>query len=230
MERPVFTSTRLRVVTAAVEAGRLYEKRPMDVPLRAIVGLGRGDVCEDGQSWRYVVEHVLHGDHGQWDERALAYFESEIGDQDFPAPGSRCRFELHCVGGAVFCETGNHRLPAGMAWLAATQGEQAVFRSVWMSVQPVDERIVAQLLRWRSEGRRLSADISAGRHIFRSERKGRVETFVFDGGLMRPVFDPVDNGMFKRPQPVGRHFAWTAIPDTLLDAWADAAWLDSTEA
>lgn len=224
LDRPVFTDTQLITVLRAVETENSRLGPHVDVPIRAIVGLSHAHPKDEGKSWRHVVNHVLHGDHGQWDERVLAYFESEIGDQWFPAPNSRERLELRCVGGAVFCTTGNHRLPAGIAWLAATQGENARFRKVWTTFSSVNRRLIESLQRWRQEGRRLSVDWCAGGyHVFRTERDGEVETFIFTDGKMKAKFAE-EHRLFDRRKPFGDHFSWIEIPDTLLDAWTTEQW------
>ncbi len=88
----------------------------LDVPLAAIVALDHKHFAQEAGSWRTLLDG-LHGTG--WDDRTIAWIESEIGQSWFPAPEAAQDLRLYAVGGAVRCGNGMHRLVAAVCWLAA---------------------------------------------------------------------------------------------------------------
>jgi hypothetical protein len=107
-----------------------------DVPLGAIMTLGREDFWMRGDSWRVVVSrnqeqydpHGL-GMHGRdWSDLVFSYFEGDLLERSFPATGAEGPLKLQSFGGYVTYESGNHRLVGGYCWLAAKHGLLAILR------------------------------------------------------------------------------------------------------
>jgi hypothetical protein len=92
----------------------------IDLPAKNFVAIGRSDILKnsDYNSLRYLINNEIHG--VGWDDRVFNYFESELLENDFPAPGSSRCLEVSTYGGAITCGNGNHRLIAACCWLIAT--------------------------------------------------------------------------------------------------------------
>lgn len=126
-----------------IESGRVIECY-IDVPVKSIVALGRGDFWDEGGTWR----DALHGLHGRgWDDAIFRYFEGDLFEQSFPVPGNMTELRLACIGGACEVRNGNHRVVAGKAWLISRCGNHAIFRKAKTFYYPIHDRIKALLSR-----------------------------------------------------------------------------------
>lgn len=116
----------------------------VDVPVANIFGLQRlGDTWEHGDSWLDVVNNRLIGE--DWNEDVFEYFEGELFDKEFPPISSKGSLELYAYGEAVLCQNGNHRLPAGVCWLASNFGDSYSFKKVALTLFPLDSKKIEQL-------------------------------------------------------------------------------------
>jgi len=90
----------------------------VDVPIYKIVGLSRmNDAWEVGDTWEDVMNKRLTGIG--WREEVYDYFEDSLKKKEFPSKGARGELSLTSYHGLTVCESGNHRLPAMVCYLAA---------------------------------------------------------------------------------------------------------------
>lgn len=135
--------------------------RYVDVPLAAVMALGRWDFWKSGDSWRDIVSRQQPEDrphdpgmHGRdWTDRVFPHFEGELRDDCFPAGGAAGPLKLRSYGGFIECESGNHRLVGAYCWLASKDGHLAKLRKARVSYRPIRrpirERIAESLVMGR---------------------------------------------------------------------------------
>ncbi|MBB3268726.1 hypothetical protein FHW79_006401 [Azospirillum sp. OGB3] len=196
----------------------------LDVPVTAVVALGRSRLIKPGATWRRIVDEHLTDD--TWTDRVFDYIESEIRKQRFPAKGADGVLMLDACGGAVACSNGNHRLAAAIAWLAARHGDDAVLRKVVTNVVSLDNAIAGPLLAAHARGARvaLACHPTDGALLCRVRTTWRVSITVF-----RRDAGPEGRWGADRSQTAGKlpEESWETVPATVLDAWRDAHWLST---
>jgi len=222
LDRPVMNDKHL--IFDAVENGVACVAGYFDVPIGAVVALGRSDFSEDMDTWRTVVKDGLYN---EWDLPVIDYFESEIRDQDFPAPGAYRDLRLYACGGAVLCSNGNHRLAGAVGWLAATKGSDTVLRKAFMEVAPVREKLIDMMVERRTAG--WSVEVtqrsSDGAYFIRFAKGRKREVFSTKGDTPTQRFAP-ERKFFIR-QPLHVNDQWETVPDIILDAWKDRDWVNT---
>ncbi|RQR27298.1 hypothetical protein [Burkholderia sp. Bp9142] len=162
LDRPLFCSADYSVFLEFL-ADRPMASHYLDVPLRAFVGTQHLNFDPDARTWRHGLTALTGEDKdgGKWDDRALAYFESEIGDQRFPCDAaSGTALQLAAWNGAVFSDNGAHRLIAAVCWLAARKGSEAELRKVRVSHRTLNHEAVELLAKAAAAG----WEIAEGRH------------------------------------------------------------------
>lgn len=85
LDRPVAVDQDLREVISLLAHGE-YQAGYFDVPLTSIVALSHKNFANGAMTWRELFDGLQCSD---WDERALTYFESEIGATLFPSATAR---------------------------------------------------------------------------------------------------------------------------------------------
>lgn len=196
----------------------------IDVPIQAVVALGRADkLLGNRDTWRTVVNKGVHG-HG-WTHGVFDYFDGDILDEPFPAEGATGILELSCVGGAVTCANGNHRLAGALAWIASTRPHDPVMRKVWIKATPVRRNLVASILELRSRGAKFACAMGLveGRPeaVLRVTQWGIARTYCVHGGALERRYT-----LWRRPLDHEGSWHWWAIPDAVLNAWSNSGWLD----
>lgn len=211
-----------------VSSNAARTKAFLNVPIKSIVALGRMDLVGSDATWRSIVNDELAD--GNWDDRVFGYFASEIRDLPFPARGALYNLRLHCYGGAVTVENGNHRLSAAVAWLAATQGEDAFLKKVRTTVIPLDANVVQPLLQEHQRGQQLelAQHSSNNRLYYRSTGKWVKSAFSYYSAEVAWKKEPrrFSNCFARRPPDIPE-CDWAQVPPTVLDAWRDVAWLQT---
>lgn len=207
----------------------------LDVPIASVVALTHRNFSS-AVTWRGMLQD-LHG--FGWDERVLAYCESEIGDQSFPAPAAAYELKLAAYGGAVTCTNGVHRLVAAMNWLGATQDERAVLRKVSVWYRPIDAALVNALRTLQKQGAHLRIgcardDANVRRMWFvEATTARRVGFFHVSPGQCTPI--KVGSRWIAKARALAGleadavHFVseWFDIPPAVLDTMAHDAWIDA---
>lgn len=204
-----------------------YQLGYFDVPLTSIVGLQHKQMAPKASTWRELFGGLLCS---EWDERALAYFESEIGATLFPATRARGALELYACGGAVYCSNGHHRLIAAVIWLASRFGDTAVLRKVRVGYTTIPRQVLQLISTAVQQGKRVDIAefedgalirVSAGRIADYWRKTGEdLQPYPFPRGLIgwyRRRRNPEDN------KETERH--WINVPPFLALALADDAWL-----
>ncbi|AWU95622.1 hypothetical protein [Azospirillum ramasamyi] len=205
-------------------------REEIDVPIRAVVALGRGDgLLGNRDTWRTIIDRGLHGNG--WTHDVFDYFDGEICDRYFPADGANGILELYSVGGAVQCGNGNHRLAGAIGWIASTRPHDPVLRKARVYVGPVLPGIIASILALRSPGTEMACAAGftgRGTETFLRVRQGRdVKTYAVRDGVLEQRFDwRESDGSQRRPIDHEGAWHWWTLPDQVLNAWADAGWLD----
>lgn len=200
----------------------------LDVPISAVVGLGR-QLMHEGDTWRDIVNLRLHG--RGWRDGVLEHLDGEFRDGRFPASDSKERLELYCLGGAVTCSTGNQRLSAAIGWIAATRPRDPVLRKAFVTVRAVRQDLISKLVGLHRDGALLELapfTVQARNHYALRTTQGRsVKTYVIHGSeLERRTVEGGLFGMRKLPLGHGEDWDWRTIPASVLEAWADADWLE----
>ncbi|MFC0403119.1 hypothetical protein [Paraburkholderia rhizosphaerae] len=172
-----------------------------DVPVHAVMGTQHKNGFDDARNWRDALA-ALKGENTageKWDDRALAYIESELVHQPFPCdalPGTT--LQLVSWGGAVFSDNGAHRLIAAVCWLSAKHGADAMLRQAHVTYRPLHSAPVMLM----ASAARGQQDIAYGRHGF--------------GWLIRVGAAPAARYVFLAkeggaPQPVKRRDLWSVL-------------------
>ncbi|MBP2311488.1 hypothetical protein [Azospirillum soli] len=202
----------------------------IDVPIQAVVALGRADkLLGNRDTWRTIVNKGVHG--RGWTHGVFDYFDGDIMDKDFPADGATGMLKLSCIGGAVTCANGNHRLAGAVAWIASTRPHDSVLRKVWVDATPVRRNLVASILELRSRGAKFACahGFVEGRHeyVLRVTRWGIARTYCIRGGVLERCYDWRErSARWRRPLDHEGSWHWWAIPDSVLNAWSNSSWLD----
>lgn len=98
-----------------------------DIQLSAICCLShRNFFNANDPTWR-AATLSLHG-HG-WTDAVFEYFENNLENKPFPAPGAMYELNLKSIGGLVICTKGIHRLVAAKTWLINKYGDGSVLKS-----------------------------------------------------------------------------------------------------
>ncbi|WP_420213444.1 hypothetical protein ACN8ZM_40235 (plasmid) [Burkholderia aenigmatica] len=231
LDRDLIASTfGLSWYAATRNEGRAQATRTLylDVPVRSIVGLFHRSFAPDARTWR----ELLAGLHGKgWGPETLRYFESELGDDFFPAPCSAYGLRLRSWGGALVCSNGMHRLVAGACWLAARQGDNATFRKVRVEYHPLREQAVAVMTEAHRRGELVEAlhNKDSVTMAIRTRSAKRYRYWRLDGEAAVAV--PAPGGWPNRlrrcvglPTRVDR-LHWESVPPAVIDALADDGWL-----
>lgn len=134
----------------------------MDVSVQNIISLNRiDDTWFKGDTWLDALNNRLHGKG--WKEEVFDYYEKEIDAKDFPAPGAREYLQLNSYNGLIGCGNGNHRLIAGLCWMASKYGDtQAILKKVHVHMILFDENRVLVL-------KELYKSYDCGIKIFKNE-------------------------------------------------------------
>ncbi|KVP28920.1 hypothetical protein [Burkholderia ubonensis] len=200
----------------------------LDVPVRNIVGLFHRSFAPDARTWR----ELLAGLHGNgWGPETLRYFESELGDEHFPAPSTAYGLRLQGWGGALVCTNGMHRLVAGACWLATRQGDDATFRKVRVDYYALREQAVAVM----TEAQRCGESVEALHNrdcvtvAIRTRTAKRFRYWRLDGEAAAEI--PAPGGWsdrFRRcvglPTRADK-LHWQPVPPAVIDALGHDAWL-----
>ena len=201
----------------------------LDVPVRSIVGLFHRSFAPDAHTWR----ELLGGLHGKgWGPETLRYFESELGDKHFPAPGAAYGLRLQAWGGALVCANGMHRLVAGACWLAARQGNDATFRKVRVAHYALLDSAVAVMTEARRRGEWVEAAYNRDcvTVAIRARTARRCRYWRVDGEAVVAI--PAPGGWLDRirqraglPARADRQLRWQPVPPAVIDALANDGWL-----
>ncbi|PCE30227.1 hypothetical protein BZL54_21275 [Burkholderia ubonensis subsp. mesacidophila] len=216
----------LREVISLLEHGE-YQAGYFDVPLTSIVALSHKNFATGATTWRELFDGLQCSD---WDERALTYFESEIGATLFPSATARRTLDLSAYGGAVHCSNGNHRLVAAVVWLAARFGDTAVLRKVRVGYTTTHRPAVALIANAVRNGKRVDiASVGAGT-LIRVSGPHTADFWLKTTDNLRPY--PVRRGLAewyrRRKNPAHDEefgLRWLAVPPFLAVALADDDWL-----
>jgi hypothetical protein len=201
----------------------------LDVPLRAIHAT-QHKLFGYAPTWRAALACLTGEDksHRKWDDRALAYFESEIGEQPFPCDAaSSAPLDLEAWGGAVFCANGAQRLIASMGWIAAHKGEAGELRKVRVTHYRLNGEAVGLM----AEAARRKAEIRCGRVggtwlLAIHSRSGlsflaRPKTWLVENGTLASATAAQVDDRFGR----GTLDSLQVLPPELAVAVADDGWL-----
>ncbi|WP_186027051.1 hypothetical protein [Burkholderia gladioli] len=204
-----------------------YQLGYFDVPLTSIVSLDHKQMAPDASTWRELFGGLLCSD---WDDRALAYFESEIGAAFFPATGARGALKLYARGGATYCKNGHHRLIAAVVWLASRFGDTAVLRKVRVEYTTIPRQVLQLISTAVQQGKRVDiAEVDNGA-LIRVSTGRTADYWRKTGEDLQPL--PVPRGLVgwyrrqRNPEDnneTERH--WINVPPFLALALADDAWL-----
>ncbi|CAB3972592.1 MULTISPECIES: hypothetical protein [Burkholderia] len=228
VDRPVALDRELTASTFGLRRSR-ENRIYADVPLTALVGLFHRTWAPDATTWR----SLLGGLHGRgWGSETLAYFESEIGDSHFPAPAAAYPLILRAYGGAVVCVNGMHRLVAGVCWLAAQQGVEALLRKVELQVYDVKRAAVMVMVEAQGRGETVYAAFNANcETVLIRARSARADRYWHvDSDQIVPI--PAPGGWYHAWRRwLGQRaraeagVTWQAVPPTVIAALADDGWL-----
>lgn len=200
----------------------------LDVPVRNIVGLFHRSFAPDARTWRELLAG-LHGDG--WGPETLRYFESELGDEHFPAPGAAYGLRMQGWGAALVCSNGMHRLVAGACWLATRQGDDATFRKVRVDYFPLREQAVAVMAEAQRRGESVEA-LQNSNYVtvaIRTRTAKRYRYWRLDGDAAAEI--PVPGGWpdrLRRRVGLPTHadkWHWQCVPPAVIDALGRDAWL-----
>ncbi|MEB2558743.1 hypothetical protein [Burkholderia cenocepacia] len=209
---------------SASSARTLY----LDVPVRNIVGLFHRSFAPDARTWRELLAG-LHGDG--WGPETLRYFESEVGDEHFPAPSAAYGLRLQAWGGALVCSNGMHRLVAGACWLAARQGNDATFRKVRVDHYALREQAVAVMTAALRRGEAVEAlhNRDCVTVVIRTRTAKRCRYWHLDGEAVEaiPALGGWQDWLRRRVGLPTRtdKLHWQAVPPAVIDALAHDGWL-----
>ncbi|NIE81942.1 MULTISPECIES: hypothetical protein [unclassified Burkholderia] len=226
IDRPVADDRKFREVLWLLQRSD-YQLGYFDVPLTSIVALQHKNMADKASTWRELFGGLLCDD---WDERALAYFESEIGAAPFPARRSRGALKLYACGGAVQCSNGNHRLIAAVLWLASRFGDMAALRKVQVMYTTIPRQVLQLISTAVQQGKRVDiAEVDNGA-LIRVSTGRTADYWRKTGEDLQPL--PVPRGLVgwyrrqRNPEDnneTERH--WINVPPFLALALADDAWL-----
>lgn len=193
-----------------------------DVPVWAVVSLGRRDFLRPGDTWAAAGTERLT-DH--WPLHCLDYLESPLYLAYLNQGNAGGYLELRSVGGAVTCSNANHRLAAAIAWLVAKdKDDNAVLNQVQITIAGVDDKAIEHMLQlWRA-GWKLSyrRDLDEGAyHIKATGRYGRARVFKRkESGFahemwLHPILDwwRQPKNFYVDPE------MWKPFPQCILEAW-----------
>jgi hypothetical protein len=233
VDRPVVLDSEICAVTEGLRTGE-HRTLYADVPLSAIVGLFHNSFAPEATTWR----ELLTGLHGEgWGRDTLAYFESEMGDAHFPAPGAAHPLILRAYGGAVVCVNGMHRLVAGVCRLAARQGASAQFRKVELQYCDIKTAAVAVMRDAARHGARIEAahDARFETVLIRAEASRwphRARYWLIEGDSVSSAVRPPGTWLGRdRWRQAARHpqtnagLRWQRVSDSVLAALANDGWL-----
>ncbi|AJW93720.1 hypothetical protein QHI69_38075 (plasmid) [Burkholderia gladioli pv. gladioli] len=224
--RPVAEAQEFRHVNWLLNR-RDYQVGYFDVPLTSIVSLEHKQMAPNASTWRELFGGLVCSD---WDGRALAYFESEIGAKPFPATGANGALELYARGGAVQCTNGHHRLIAAVVWLASRFGDTAELRKVRVGYTTVPRQVLQLISTGVQQGKRVDiAEIDDGA-LIRVSTARTAEFWRKTGEDLEP--HRVQRGLAewyrRRKNPADDEefgLRWFNVPSSLIAAVADDAWL-----
>jgi len=117
-----------------------------DVPLRNVVGMEKRKFSTACKNWREAAKELHCREWEHIRTEIVDYFQSELRDNEFPAPGSNGPLKLFVTGGAAYCSLGNHRLSAAMVWKAHNEGEDATLKKVMCFHQEVNRSLKKLLI------------------------------------------------------------------------------------
>ncbi|OXJ22509.1 hypothetical protein CFB82_40465 [Burkholderia sp. HI2714] len=206
-----------------------YRTLYLDVPVRSIVGLFHRSFAPDARTWRELLAD-LHGNG--WGLETLRYFESELGDEHFPAPGAAYGLRLQAWGGALVCTNGMHRVVAGACWLAGRQGDDATFRKVRVTHYVLREAAVTVMAEARRRGEWVEAvhNRDSVTVAIRMSTARRCRYWRLDGEAVVAI--PAPGGWLDRlrrraglPARADRHLHWQPVPPAVIDALVNDGWL-----
>lgn len=248
LEREIIDS---QVILRAVDAFRISDgtcqKVRCDIPIHSIISLGRkDDTWIGGDTWRDLIMRRLHGTG--WPAEVFEYFENEIGDKLFPAPGSRGALEILSYGGVSVCSNGNHRLGAAYCWLAATQGPDAHLKSVNTTIVPIDRKKARMVLKAAQDSHTALSICSVPSPCLASEHPwklyiqscsyGKTTYFGLGDDLLKlwPIDKSIPHKIIRLLTDDSyeeRRFReclelqhWHPIPQNVLDIWSTEGWFD----
>ncbi|KVN19061.1 MULTISPECIES: hypothetical protein [unclassified Burkholderia] len=237
IDRPVALSQELSASTIGLSRYAAFGREDsapasrtlyLDVPVRNIVGLFHRSFAPDARTWRELLAG-LHGDG--WGPETLRYFESELGDEHFPAPGAAYGLRLQGWGAALVCSNGMHRLVAGACWLATRQGDEATFRKVRVDHFPLREQAVAVMTEAQRRGESVEAlhNRDCVTVAIRTRTTKRYRYWRLDGEAAAEI--PAPGGWLDRlrrrtgwPTRVDK-WHWQCVPPAVIDALGHDAWL-----
>ena len=224
LDRVVPDPNEITFAFQAVEARNEYGPFDVcrDVPVWAVVSLGRRDFLRPGDTWADAGTRRLID---PWPMHCLDYLESPLYLAHLDQGSAGGYLELRSVGGAVSCSNGNHRLAAAIAWLVAKNGaDNAILNQVQLTIAAADNKAIDQMLQlWRA-GWHLSYRQDLDKGDYHIKATGR-------HGIAR-VYKRVDSGfeheMWMHPilnwwrQPKGFYTdpgGWRPYPECILEAW-----------
>ncbi|MEE4665198.1 hypothetical protein V2J91_05150 [Pseudomonas alliivorans] len=109
----------------------------VDLPIGDLVALQSRKFYPQGATWREAAKGLDCEGWGEQRKAIIKYFESDLEDNKFPAPGALGYLKINFVGGAAYCNIGNHRVVAMKAWLARFHGEHSAFKRVSCQYQDI---------------------------------------------------------------------------------------------
>ena len=202
----------------------------MDIPLSAVVGLQRV-VGFKGATWRQSLDGLAAQD---WDSRVFDYWSGEVRDKVFPAKMAKRALRLECRAGAVLVVNGAHRMAAGMAWLCATRGDDAVYKRARVSIHDQRGTLVDELVKLAHSSRRVDVArraVPSAEHpevhvnfVRATSPRGRIATYTVNVAAGR--LDP-DNVLHREVEAC-LPLDWKPLPGPLVAAWADRSWLHAS--
>lgn len=200
----------------------------LDVPLHAIVALGRNDFFKPNETWKQALENIHATD---WSNDVFDYFDSELLENKFPSPSSRQELRLICVGGACFVGNGNHRLVAAKNWLVGNSGSDAVLKKAKVSYYFLPDEVKQHLARALQEGLEVRVTEKGlnppYRYCLHLHGRRADELWCWDGSSIKQLEESrsLSSFIFRilRIKPNFR-LRWKIIPKFVVEVLLDDDW------
>jgi len=133
---------------ALFQVGIAHKSGYFNVGIVNVRAIARADFRSIGPAtWAQLAERLYCT--GWESDKIFQYFESDLLDNDFPAPGSGSPLKLESYGSVSYVSCGNHRIVAGMLYLAHKYGDRGVFRKckgTYYPLAPYRLRLIQSLM------------------------------------------------------------------------------------